>query len=85
MLHGGNYLFWLLAIVSFCLPQWIIVTASLFVLKSSIQAITLYKAGQKLDEKDLMPGFLLFEFLLLFLYPVWHFNKVFFKETKWKN
>lgn len=85
MMYGGNYLFWLMAITAFCIPEWIIVTASIFLLKNIFQLITLYKAGQKLDEKDLMPGFLLFEFLLLFLYPVWHFNKVFFKATKWKN
>lgn len=84
-IHAGNYLFWLLAIAAFCFPQWILVTASFFLLKNIIQAVTFYKAGQKLDEKDLIPGFLLFEFLLLFLYPVWHFNKAFVKTTKWKS
>lgn len=85
MLHAGNYLFWLAAIAAFTRLDWIIVVASLFLVKNIIQAVAFYKAGQKLDEKDLIPGFLLYEFLLLFLYPVWHFNKVFFKETKWKN
>ncbi len=85
LIHGGNYLFWLMAIAAFCRPQWIIITASVFLLKNILQAITFYKAGQRLDEKDLTPGFLFFEFLLLFLYPVWHLNKVFFKTTKWKN
>lgn len=85
MLHAGNYLFWLFAIAAFTRIDWILVTASLFLIKNIIQGVSFYKAGQKLDEKDLIPGFLLFEFLLLFLYPVWHFNKVFFKETKWKS
>ena len=85
MMHAGNYLFWFLAIAAFCFPQWIAFTASIFLLKNIFQLITFYKAGQKLDEKDLMPGFLLFEFLLLFLYPVWHFNKAFIKNAKWKN
>jgi hypothetical protein len=85
MIHAGNYLFWLLAIAAFCQIDWIIITAALFILKNIFQAITFYKAGQKLDEKDLVPGFLLFEFLLLFLYPVWHFNKRFVKTAKWKS
>src|ERR1700756_2769396 len=80
MLHTGNYLFWLMAIAAFLQFDLILITASLFLIKNIIQCISLYKAGEKLDEKDLIPGFLLFEFLLLFLYPVWHFNKVFFKE-----
>jgi poly-beta-1,6-N-acetyl-D-glucosamine synthase len=85
MMHMGNYLFWMLAIAAFLQFDLVLITASLFLVKNIIQCISFYKAGQKLDEKDLIPGFLLFEFLLLFLYPVWHFNKVFFKETKWKN
>ncbi|HWY37890.1 MAG TPA: glycosyltransferase [Bacteroidia bacterium] len=85
MIHAANYLFWMLAVAAFCLPSWILVTASLFLLKNIIQLVTFYKSGQKLDEKDLIGGFLLFEFLLLFLYPVWHFKKVFVKTAKWKS
>lgn len=84
-LHAGNYLFWLLAILAFTRVDWILVTGALFLLKNIVQAITLYKGGEKLDEKDLVAGFLLFEFLLLFLYPAWHLNRVFFKSAKWKS
>jgi poly-beta-1,6-N-acetyl-D-glucosamine synthase len=85
MLHGISYLFWMLAIAAFTRPDWIIITASFFVLKSLAQVITLYKAAEKLDEKDIIGGFLLFEFLLLFLYPAWHLNRAFFKSAKWKT
>lgn len=85
LLHAGNYLFWIMAIVAFLQLDWIIIAASLFFLKNIVQVIVFYKAGQKLDEKDIIPAFLFFEILLLFLYPAWHFKKVFFKETKWKN
>ncbi len=85
MLHLANYLFWGLAIVAFTRVDWIIVVASLFLLKNIIQFIALYKGGEKLDEKDLIGGFLLFEFLLLFLYPAWHLNRALFKSAKWKN
>jgi glycosyltransferase involved in cell wall biosynthesis len=84
-LHGANYLFWPLAILAFTRVDWIIITGSLFLLKNIVQFIALYKGGEKLDEKDLIAGFLLFEFLLLFLYPAWHLNRVLFKSTKWKK
>jgi len=83
--HAANYLFWALAIVAFTRVDWILVTGSVFLLKSTVQFITLYKGGEKLDEKDIIPAFLLFEFLLLFLYPAWHLNRALFKSAKWKN
>lgn len=84
-LHALNYLFWTLAVVAFTRVDWIVVTAGAFVLKNIIQFITLYKGAEKLDEKDILGGFLLFEILLLFLYPAWHLKRVFFKPAKWKN
>lgn len=84
-LHGVTYLFWLFAILAFTRVDWILVTASVFVLKHLVQLIVLYKGAEKLDEKDIIGGFLLFEFLLLFLYPAWHLNRTLFKSAKWKN
>ncbi len=84
-LHAANYLFWALAIVAFTRIDWILVTGSCFMVKNIVQFITLYKGGEKLDEKDISIGFLLFEFLLLFLYPAWHLNRSLFKSAKWKN
>lgn len=85
MLHLANYLFWGLAIVAFTRIDWIVVVGALFLLKNIVQFIALYKGGEKLDERDLIGGFLLFEFLLLFLYPAWHLNRALFKSAKWKN
>lgn len=84
-IHIINYLFWALAIAAFTRVDWLIVTGSLFLIKNIVQFIALYKGGEKLDEKDIIGGFLLFEFLLLFLYPAWHLNRVLFKSAKWKN
>jgi glycosyltransferase involved in cell wall biosynthesis len=83
--HGVNYLFWILAILAFTRVDWIIITASFFLVKNIVQFITLYKGAEKLDEKDITGGFLLFEFLLLFLYPAWHLNRSLFKTAKWKT
>lgn len=84
-LHGTAYLFWTLALVAFTRTDWIIIVASCFAFKTLVQAIILYKAAETLDEKDIIAGFLLFEFLLLFLYPAWHLNRRFFKPAKWKT
>lgn len=85
MLHGLAYFFWMFAVAAFTRVDWIIVVASCFAFKTLVQALTLYKAAEKLDEKDIIGGFLLFEFLLLFLYPAWHLNRTFFKPAKWKT
>jgi len=85
MLHAANYLFWILAVLAFTRVDWFLVTASFFLIKNIFQFITLYKGGEKLDEKDIIGGFLFFEFLLLFLYPAWHLNRALFKSAKWKN
>ena len=85
MLHAGNYLFYMLFVAALFQLDWIIIAASVFVLKNIIQAIVYHKAAKKLEEKDLLAGFLLFEFLLLFLYPFWHMQKRFIKTRKWKN
>jgi glycosyltransferase involved in cell wall biosynthesis len=85
MLHAGNYLFCMLFVASLFQLDLILVTAAVFIVKSSIQALVYHKAAKKLEEKDLLAGFLLFEFLLLFLYPMWHWQKRFIKTRKWKN
>ena len=85
MLHAGNYLFYALFIASLFQLDWILITASVFVVKNIVQGIVYYKAAKKLEEKELIFGFLLFEFLLLYLYPVWHMQKMFIKTNKWKG
>lgn len=81
MLHALPYLFWLAAALAFTRADWVLITGTFFLIKHLVQAISLYKAAKKLDEQDIIAGFLLFEFLLLFLYPAWHLNRVFFKSA----
>lgn len=85
ILHTNNYLFYALFIASLFFIDMISVTAALFVIKSVVQLIVFNKAAKKLEEKDLTAGLLLFEFLLLFLYPVWHTQKRYANTTKWKG
>jgi len=85
ILHASNYLFYALFIASLFFIDLIAVTAALFVVKSIVQLIVYNKAAKKLEEKDLLGGLLLFEFLLLFLYPIWHTQKRYANTTKWKG
>ena len=85
ILHASNYLFYFLFIASLFNLELIVVTTSLFVVKSLVQILVYSKAAKKLEEKHLMLGILLFELLLLFLYPMWHLQKQFIKTSKWKG
>ena len=85
ILYISNYLFYFLLIPSFFILDLIIVTAALFLIKNIIQMVVYQKAAKKLEEKDLVLGFLVYEFLLLFLYPMWHIQKLFSKTRKWKT
>ena len=85
MLHAGNYLFYALFIASSFQLDWITVTASVFIVKNIIQVIVYYRVSKKLEEKELIIGYLIFEFLLLYLYPLWHIQKLFIKTRKWKG
>lgn len=57
----------------------------LLVLKVIAQALILNKACKKLNEKDLLAGSALYELILLFIYPIFHISKIFYKPNKWTN
>lgn len=57
----------------------------LFVLKTLVQWIVLNKACKKLNEKDLLTGSFVYELILLFIYPIFHLTKLFYKPNKWTN
>jgi hypothetical protein len=57
----------------------------LFLLKAIVQWIVLNKACKKLNEKDLLTGSFIYELILLFIYPIFHLTKLFYKPNKWTN
>ncbi|MCW3075440.1 MAG: hypothetical protein JWO32_49 [Bacteroidetes bacterium] len=57
----------------------------LLTLKMITQVLFLNKASKKLKEPDLLFGAFFYEFLLLFIYPVFHLNKIFYRSNKWMN
>lgn len=54
-------------------------------LKMIFQWILLNKITKKLNEKDLLAGSVIYELILLFIYPIFHIAKRFNKPNKWTS
>lgn len=70
--------------LSFSIKTVLLIPIVLF-LKIIAQMIILNKASKKLNEKDLLAGSALYELILLFIYPIFHLSKLFYKPNKWTN
>jgi len=78
--------FFYLSLIGLCLSiNSIVIAPIVLILKMAVQLIILNKASKKLNEPDLLPGSVFYEIVLLFLYPVFHLNKLFYKPNKWTN
>jgi glycosyltransferase involved in cell wall biosynthesis len=54
-------------------------------LKVLLQILILNKAAKKMGEKDLLAASAFYELILLFIYPIFHLSKLFYKPNKWTN
>lgn len=83
--YFSQYFFYLsLIALSFTFSTLLLIPI-LFFLKTIIQWIMLNKACKKLNEKDLLTGSFIYELILLFIYPIFHLTKLFYKPNKWTN
>jgi len=57
----------------------------LFVIKIIAQWLVLNKVSKKLNERDLLGASFFYELILLFIYPIFHITKLFYKPNKWTN
>jgi biofilm PGA synthesis N-glycosyltransferase PgaC len=57
----------------------------LLLVKVLIQVLMLNRAAKKLGERDLLAGSAFYELILLFIYPIFHLSKLFYKPNKWTN
>jgi glycosyltransferase involved in cell wall biosynthesis len=80
-----NYLFWALFIVLLLFKNALFIALGVFLLKITLQIVIFSGAMKRLNEKDLLPWFMLFEVLFLFIYPALLISKKFTKPNKWKN
>jgi len=54
-------------------------------LKAILQTALLNTICKRLNEKDLLAGAMVYELILLFIYPIFHISKLFYKPNKWTN
>lgn len=83
--YFSQYFFYLSLIVLCLSINTIVLAPIILFLKMIVQLIILNKAAKKLNEKDLVFVSVVYEFLLLFIYPLFQLNKLFYKPNKWTN
>jgi poly-beta-1,6-N-acetyl-D-glucosamine synthase len=78
--------FFYLSLIGLCLSiNTILLAPIVLFLKMLVQVIFLNKASKKLNESDMLLGSVVYEPVLLFIYPVFHLKKLFYKPNKWTN
>ncbi len=82
---GITYIFYMFLVVLFCFKSTALIGVGLFLLKIIFQMAIFRKASKKLNEPDLWAMAFVYEFVLLFIYPVFHIAKMLFKPNKWTN
>jgi biofilm PGA synthesis N-glycosyltransferase PgaC len=83
--YFSQYFFYL-SLIGLCLSiNTVLLAPILLTLKVVLHWIFLNKAAKKLNEPDLLYGSVIFEPVLLFVYPIFHFRKLFYKSNKWTN
>jgi len=83
--YFSQYFFYL-SLLSLCLSiNTLILFPLLLTLKVVLHWIFLNKAAKKLNEPDLLFAAVIYEPVLLFLYPAFHLRKMFYKPNKWTN
>ena len=81
----SQYYFYLsLIALSFSIKTLLLIPI-IFCLKIIIQLLILNRASKKLNEKDLLWGSFIYELVLLFIYPIFHLTKLFYKPNNWTN
>lgn len=80
-----KYLFYAVLVVLFCFKSTALIGLGLFLLKIVFQMIIFNKAAKKFKEPDLWALAFVYEFVLLFIYPIFHISKMLFKPNKWTN
>ena len=77
------YFYFSLIALAFTLKTLLLIP--IILLKMIFQWIFLNKITKKLNEKDLLAGSVIYELILLFIYPIFHIAKLFNKPNKWTN
>lgn len=83
--YFSQYFFYLALIPLFFSVNTLLMIPIIFLVKGLIQILLLNKASKKMAENDLLILAPLYELILLFIYPIFHLSKFFYKPHKWTN
>ena len=83
--YFSQYFFYISLLPLFFSVRTLLLIPILLFLKIISQLLVLNKSTKKLNEKDLLSGSALYELILLFIYPIFHVSKLFYKPNKWTN
>lgn len=83
--YFSQYLFWLSLPPLFFSLNTAILAAGLLLLKVIFQWLVIRKAAIKLNEPDLWAMSFIYELFLLFIYPIFHLAKAFYKPNTWTS
>ena len=83
--YFSQYFFHLSVVALFFSMKTLLLIPILLILKMIVQLIALNKVCNKLNERELLLSGLLYELILLFIYPIFHVTKLFYKPGKWSH
>jgi len=83
--YFSQYFFYASVIILCFSFNTILLAPSVLLLKMIVQWLILNKATKCLNEGDLLAGSVIYELLLLIIYPIFHLSKLFYKPNKWTN
>jgi poly-beta-1,6-N-acetyl-D-glucosamine synthase len=83
--YFSQYFFYLSLVGLFFSINTLLLIPILLFLKMIFHLLVLNKACNKLEEKDLLLASTLYELILLFIYPIFHLTKLFYKPGKWNH
>lgn len=83
--YFAQYFFYIALFAMFASFQTLLLIPIVLILKMIVQWLILNQAAKKLNEKDLLFGSVLYELILLFIYPIFHITKLFYKPNTWNR
>lgn len=83
--YFAQYFFYASLIALACRMETLLLIPILLVLKITIQLIILNKAARHLNERDLLAKSVVYELILLIIYPIFQLTKLFYKPNKWSH
>jgi glycosyltransferase involved in cell wall biosynthesis len=83
--YFSQYFFYLSLIPLPFSMKTVLIIPALLLLKIIAQLLSLGKGVKKLNERDLLTVSWVYELILLFIYPIFHVTKFFYKQNRWTN